>query len=371
MIVCHEKVVRISLEGDEILLVQGERTQGVSKTLLNTKVDEPKVHGATPVAKSPYRLTPSELQELSEQLQMVAKQGELNKLTVKNHYSLPMIDDLFNQLRGACPFLKIDFWLGYHQLRVHEDAISKTAFQTRYRHFESTVMPFGLTNAPAVFIDLMNRVCKPYLGRFVIVLIDDILTYSKSKEEHEVHLKLVLELLRKEKLYAKFSKCEFWLEEVHFLGDMVNHNVFTWIWSSVKDKILAALSETSKSGVRGMILATQSEAFKQENVLAERLHGLDQQMEWVACSMGRDWESSLIGPELVLETTDNVLEFEVGNRVLLRVSPWKGVVRFGKKDKLALRSVWRMLICMCHLDEIKVDMTPRFVKEPVEIIDSE
>ncbi|GJR16335.1 putative reverse transcriptase domain-containing protein [Tanacetum coccineum] len=131
---------------------------------------------------------------------------ELNKLTVKNRYPLPRIDDLFDQLRGACPFLKIDFQLGYHQLRVHEDAIPKTAFRMRYRHFESTVMPFGLTNAPAVFMDLMNRVCKPYLGRFVIVFIDDILAYSKSKEEHEVYLKLVLESLRKEKLYAKFSK---------------------------------------------------------------------------------------------------------------------------------------------------------------------
>nr|GFD19690.1 putative reverse transcriptase domain-containing protein [Tanacetum cinerariifolium] len=98
----------------------------------------------------------------------------------------------------------------------------------RYKHFESTVMPFGLTNAPAVFMDLMNRVCKPYLDKFVIVFIDDILIYSKTKKEHEVHLKLVLESLRKEKLYAKFSKCEFWLEEVHFLGRVVNHNVFTW-----------------------------------------------------------------------------------------------------------------------------------------------
>ncbi|GKE12577.1 putative reverse transcriptase domain-containing protein [Tanacetum coccineum] len=140
---------------------------------------------------------------------------ELNKLIVKNRYPLLRIDDLFDQLRGACPFLKIDFWSGYHQLRVHEDAIPKTAFRTRYKHVESTVMPFGLTNAPM------------------------------SKEEHEVHLKLVLESLWKEKLYAKFSRKE-----------------------RVKSR-----------RVRGMILAAQSEAFKQENVLAERLHGLDQQME--------------------------------------------------------------------------------------------
>ncbi|GJY70084.1 putative reverse transcriptase domain-containing protein [Tanacetum coccineum] len=221
VVVCHEKVVRISLEDDEILRVHGECTQGVVKTLMNTKIDL--VHGATPVAKSPYRLTLSKMQELSEQLR-----EEMNKLTVKNRYPLPRIDDLFDQLLGACPFLKIDFRSGYHQLRVHEDTIPKTTFRTRYRHFESTVMPFWLTNSPTIFMDLMNRVCKPYLGRFVIVFIDDILAYSKSKEEHEVHLKLVLESLRKEKLYAKFSKCEFWLEEVHFLGHVVNHNIFTW-----------------------------------------------------------------------------------------------------------------------------------------------
>ncbi|GJT32096.1 putative reverse transcriptase domain-containing protein [Tanacetum coccineum] len=113
---------------------------------------------------------------------------------------------------------------GYHQLRVHEEDISKTAFRTCYGHFEFTVMPFGLTNAPTVFMDLMNRVCKPYLDKFVIVFIDDILIYSKSKEEHEIHLKLVLELLKKESLFAKFSKYEFWLQEVHFLGHVVNSN---------------------------------------------------------------------------------------------------------------------------------------------------
>ncbi|GJW05024.1 reverse transcriptase domain-containing protein [Tanacetum coccineum] len=149
---------------------------------------------------------------------------ELNKLTIKNRYPLPRIDDLFDQLQGARYFSKIDLRSGYHQLRVHDDDISKTAFRTRYGHFEFTVMPFGLTNAPAVFMDLMNRVCKPYLDKFVIVFIDDILIYSKTKEDHENHLRLMLDLLRKEKLYAKFSKCEFWLQEVHFLGHVVNHD---------------------------------------------------------------------------------------------------------------------------------------------------
>ncbi|GJX12670.1 putative reverse transcriptase domain-containing protein [Tanacetum coccineum] len=113
---------------------------------------------------------------------------------------------------------------GYHQLRVREEDIPKTAFRTRYGHFEFTVMPFGLTNAPAIFMDLMNRVCKPYLDKFIIVFIDDILIYSKSEEEHEVHLKTILDLLKKEKLYAKFSKCEFWLQEVQFLGHVVNRD---------------------------------------------------------------------------------------------------------------------------------------------------
>ncbi|GKE05331.1 putative reverse transcriptase domain-containing protein, partial [Tanacetum coccineum] len=284
IILCHEKVVEIPLEGSGILRVQGERTLGAAKALMNAKVDEPKlsdisivrdfvdvfpedlsrlppqrqvelrinlVPRGTPVAKSPYRLAPSEMQELSRQLQELQDKGfirpihspwgapvlffkkkdgsfcmcidykELNKLTVKNRYTLPRINDLFDQLQGSRYFSKIDLRSGYHQLRVHEDDIPKTAFRTRYGHFEFIVMPFGLTNAKAVFMDLMNRVCKLYLDKFVIVFIDDILIYSKSKEEHGVHLRLVL---RKEKLYAKFSKCEFWLQEVHFLGHVVNQS---------------------------------------------------------------------------------------------------------------------------------------------------
>ncbi|GJY28090.1 putative reverse transcriptase domain-containing protein [Tanacetum coccineum] len=139
---------------------------------------------------------------------------ELNKLTVKNRYPLPRIDDLFDQLQGSSIYSKIDLRSGYHQLRVRDQDIPKTAFRTRYGHYEFQVMPFGLTNAPAVFMDLMNRVCKPYLDKFVIVFIDDILIYSKDEREHEEHLKVILELLKKEKLYAKFSKCEFWIPKV-------------------------------------------------------------------------------------------------------------------------------------------------------------
>ncbi|GKA27312.1 putative reverse transcriptase domain-containing protein [Tanacetum coccineum] len=210
------------------------------------------VPGAAPVARAPYRLAPSEMEELSTQLQELSDKGfirpssspwgapvlfvkkkdgsfrmcidyrELNKLTVKNRYPLPRIDDLFDQLQGSSVYSKIDLRSGYHQLRVRDEDIPKTAFRTRYGHYEFQVMPFGLTNAPAVFMDLMNRVCRPYLDKFVIVFIDDILIYSKTKEEHDVHLRLILELLKKEELYAKFSKCDFWLSRVQFLGHVID-----------------------------------------------------------------------------------------------------------------------------------------------------
>ncbi|GKD46203.1 putative reverse transcriptase domain-containing protein [Tanacetum coccineum] len=125
---------------------------------------------------------------------------ELNKLTVKNRYPLPRIDDLFDQLQGSRVYSKIDLRSGYHQLRFHEEDILKTTFRTRYGHYEFQVMPFGLTNAPAIFMDLINRVCKPYPDRFVIVFIDDILIYSKSRKEHKEHLKLILKLLNEEEL---------------------------------------------------------------------------------------------------------------------------------------------------------------------------
>ncbi|KAL0539581.1 hypothetical protein IC582_023797 [Cucumis melo] len=147
---------------------------------------------------------------------------ELNKVTVKNRYPLPRIDDLFDQLQGATVFSKIDLRSGYHQLRIKDEDVPKTAFRSRYGHYEFIVMSFCLTNAPAVFMDLMNRVFREFLDTFVIVFIDDILIYSKTEAEHEEHLRIVLQTLRDNKLYAKFSKCEFWLKQVSFLGHVVS-----------------------------------------------------------------------------------------------------------------------------------------------------
>ena len=141
---------------------------------------------------------------------------------MKNKYPLPRIEDLFDQLKGAGVFLKIDLRFGYYQLRVKEVDVLKTTFRTRYCHYEFMVMPFGLTSALATFMDLMNRVFRPYVNQFVVVFIDAILVYSKDAQEHEQHLKIVLQKLREKKLYAKLSKCEFWLNEVSFLGHIVS-----------------------------------------------------------------------------------------------------------------------------------------------------
>ncbi|TYK29012.1 reverse transcriptase [Cucumis melo var. makuwa] len=210
--------------------------------------------GTAPISRAPYRMALAELKELKVQLQELLDKGfirpsvspwgapllfvkkkdgsmrlcidyrELNKVTVKNCYPLPRIDDLFDQLQGATVFSKIDLRSGYHQLRIRDSDIPKTAFRSRYGHYEFIVMSFGLTNAPvpAEFMDLMNRVFKDFLDSFVIVFIDDILIYSKTEAEHEEHLHQVLETLRANKLYAKFSKCEFWLKKVTFLGHVVS-----------------------------------------------------------------------------------------------------------------------------------------------------
>ena len=200
--------------------------------------------GTDPISVAPFRMALVELKELNLQLQELQGKGfirpstspwgapvlfvkkkdgmlrlcvdyrKLNRVTVKNKYPLPRIEDLFDQLNEACYFSKIDLRSGYHQLRVRDSDIPKTAFRTRYGHFEFVVMPFGLTNAPAAFMDLMNRIYCPYLDQFVVAFVDDILIYSKGRAEHEQHLQLTLQVLREHQLYAKLEKCDFWLQEI-------------------------------------------------------------------------------------------------------------------------------------------------------------
>ncbi|GJX57007.1 putative reverse transcriptase domain-containing protein, partial [Tanacetum coccineum] len=258
VIVYDEKIVRIPY-GNEILKIQGDRSDCGSNSRLNiisciktqkyiekgchvflVQISEKKREDKStekqlkdmpimrdfPEVTIPYRLAPSEMQELSTQLQELSNKAFIRPSSspwgALNRYPLPRIDDLFDQLQGSSVYSKIDLRSGYHQLRVREEDILKTVFKTRYGHYEFQVMPFGLTNTLAVFMDLMNRVCKPYLDKFMIVFIDDILIYSHSKEEHEEHLKQILELLRNEQLYAKFSMCEFWLPKVQFIGHMID-----------------------------------------------------------------------------------------------------------------------------------------------------
>jgi hypothetical protein len=208
--------------------------------------------GTAPISKRPYRMPPNELAELKIQLQDLLDKGyirpsaspwgcsalfvkkkddslrlcvdyrPLNAVTIKNKYPLPRIDILFDQLAGAKVFSKIDLRSGYHQIKIRPCDIPKTAFSTRYGLYEYLVMSFGLTNAPAYFMYLMNSVFMPELDKFVVVFIDDILIYSKTNEDHANHLRVVLQRLRDHHLYAKFSKCEFWLDSVKFLGHTIS-----------------------------------------------------------------------------------------------------------------------------------------------------
>jgi hypothetical protein len=210
--------------------------------------------GTAPISKRPYRMPPAELAELKKQLQELLDKGfirpstspwgcpalfvkkkdeslrlcvdyrPLNAVTIKNKYPLPRIDILFDQLVGAKVFSKIDLRSGYHQIKIRASDIPKTAFSTRYGLYEYLVMSFGLTNAPDYFMYLMNSVFMLELDKFVVVFIDDILVYFKNEAEHTKHLHTVLQRLRDHQLYAKLSKCEFWLKEIKFLGHTISQD---------------------------------------------------------------------------------------------------------------------------------------------------
>jgi hypothetical protein len=223
--------------------------------------------GTPPISKRPYRMPINELVELKKQIaklqakgfirsssspwgapvlfvekkdgtqQMCVDYRSLNEVTIKNKYPLPRIKDLFDQMKRPSVFSKIDLRSGYHQLKIQESDIPKTAFHTRYVLYEYTAMSFGLTNAPAYFMYLMNKVFMEYLDKFIVVFIDDILIFSKTMEEHEEHLRLVLEKLRSNHLYVKFSKCEFWLIEVAFLGHVISTGGVSVDPGKIKDVI--------------------------------------------------------------------------------------------------------------------------------------
>nr|GEY77520.1 retrotransposon protein, putative, Ty3-gypsy subclass [Tanacetum cinerariifolium] len=325
---------------------------------------------------------------------------ELNKLTVKNHYPLPRIDDLFDQLQG-CIYSKIDLRSSYHQLRVREEDIPKTAFRTRYSHYEFQVMYFDLTNAPAVFMDLMNRVCMPYLDKFVIIFIDDILIYLKNKQEHEEHLKFIEGFLKIAKSMTKLTQ-----KKVMFDWGDKQEAAFQLLKQKLCSAPILALPEgaedfvayydVSHKGLGAVLMQREkTEAKKLENLKKEDVGGMlienskdpekfrIEKLEPRSDKMYQDlkqlywWpnlkvdiatyaevrDAQLTGPKIIQETTEKVvqikqrlqaardrqksyadvrckpLEFQVGDKVMLKVSPWKGVVRFGKQGKLNPRYI--------------------------------
>nr|GEU89999.1 putative reverse transcriptase domain-containing protein [Tanacetum cinerariifolium] len=332
-------IICIPLLNGEILKIQGERPKKDPKSLLCIKADDKNLNdiliirdfhkvfpddltglppvrakefridlilGALPVLKSPYHLAPSEMLELSNQLKELQEKGfirpshsswgvhvlffkkkhsalrmcidyrELNKLTIKNRYPLPRTDDLFDQLQGASCFSKICLRSGYHQLRFQEEDILKTSFKTRYGHFNFTVMPFVLTNAPAVFMDLMNHVCKPYLDKFVIVFIDDILIYSNLEEENELHLKTILDLLKKgDKQKVAFRILKEKLCNALVLALLDGPNEFMVYCDASNQGFGCVLMQRHKSGLKAKILKTRGEASKDLSAPTEWLIGLE------------------------------------------------------------------------------------------------
>ncbi|GJT72892.1 putative reverse transcriptase domain-containing protein [Tanacetum coccineum] len=508
VIVCGEKVVRIPY-GKKMLIVESDKE---NKSKEKRMEDAPIIRDLTEVFPEelpglpPPRQEPSKMKELSVQLQELLEKAfihpssspwgapvlfvkkkygsfrmcidyrELNKLTVKNCYPLSRIDDLFDQLQGSSVYSTIDLRSGYHQLRIKEEDIPITAFKTRYGHFEFQVLPFGLTNAPAMFMDLMNRVCKPYLDKFVKVFIDDILVYSKDEEEHEKHLKIILELLKKKRLYAKFSKCDFWPDLVQFLGHVIDRSgvyvdpgkiesIKSWDAPTTPTEVSApilALPEGTGDFVvycDALLKGYGTMLMQREKVIAYASRQLkvheknytthDLELGAIVFAL-RLWRHYLYGTKCVYHPgKENVvadalsqkerdkplrvralmmtvhndlpnrqksyvdkrakpLEFEVGDMVLLKVSPWKGAMYFGKRRKLSPRYIGPFKIlarvvlvaytlefpeelkgihstfhvsnlkkCLAEgdivvpMEEIQLDDKLHMIKEPVEVVDRE
>nr|GEV04748.1 putative reverse transcriptase domain-containing protein [Tanacetum cinerariifolium] len=377
--------------------------------------------GAAPVARAPYRLAPSVMKEFLEQLQELSDKGFIRPM--KNRYPLPRIDDLFDQLQESNIYSKIDLRSGYHQLRVREQDIPKTAFRTRYGHYEFQVTPFGLTNAPAIFMDLMNRVCKPYLDKFVIVLIDDILIYSKDEKEHEEHLKAILELLKEEKLYAKFSKCEFWIPKVQFLSHVIDsrgihvdpakiESIKDWASpktsTEIRQALILALPEGSKDFVvycdashkgLGVVLIQREKVALYEALYCQKCRS--------PVSRAEVGVAQLTGLEMIQGTTEKIIlvkqmiqaaqdqqksyvnrkqkpmELKVGDRVMLKVLAKVRNIAYRLELPRELSTVHHTFhvsnLKKCYADEllamplkgVHIDDMLQFVEEPVEIMERE
>ncbi|GJW19781.1 putative reverse transcriptase domain-containing protein [Tanacetum coccineum] len=326
------------------------------------------IPGAAPIARTPYRLAPSEMQELSNQLQELTDRG-------------------------------------YHQLRVREEDIPKTAFRTRYGHYEFQVMPFGLTNAPAVFMDLMNRVCKPYLDKFVIMFIDDILIYSRNEEEHASHLRIILELLQKDKLYAKFSKCDFWIHIVQFLGHLIDNqglqldiSHYTHIRAAV---VFSLLNNMETLSIRYKVYSILDHKSLQ-HILRQKELNMRQNTPSPVC-WAEVGDVQLTGPEIIHETIEKIvqirqrlqaardrqrsytnvrrkpLEFQVGDHVMLKVSPRKVAYKLELPEDLNnvhntfhFSNIKKCLSdesLIIPMKELQLNNKLNFVEEPVEIMD--
>ncbi|GJU66028.1 putative reverse transcriptase domain-containing protein [Tanacetum coccineum] len=418
-------------------MIIGERPDEKARLLMSAKASDKiqeeivvieLILGATPVAKSSYRLAPSELEEFPGQLKELQDKGfirpssspwgapvlfvmkkdgsfrmcidyrELNKLTVKNRYPLLRIDDLFDHLQGSQFFSKIDLRSGYNQLRVHEDDIPKTAFRTRYGHFKFTIMPFGLTNAPAIFMDLMNRVCRSYLDKFVMSFVSD------------EGLNLLLRLQRGEHVKAKTSKSSGLLPHLNSHMEIGRDMLVDFV-TKVLQVLVVGMTVSSSATLLTEIDARHGVpilsiiSYRDKSFHIEELEEVgDVHLPLVEFSYNNIW----FREEKLCDKEEKPSKYSVGDYVLLKVSPWKGVVRFGKKGKLAPRFVGTFEIvekvgpvayrldlpeelsgvhdtfhvsnlkkCLDNptlqvpLDDIRVDAKLNFVEELVEILERE
>ncbi|GJW04535.1 putative reverse transcriptase domain-containing protein [Tanacetum coccineum] len=320
------------------------------------------VLGAAPVARSPYSSSlwgapVFFVKKKDGSFRMCIDYRELNKLTVKKLYPLLRIDDLFDQLQGSSVYSKIDLRSGYHQLRVREEDTPKTAFKTRYGPFEFQVMSFGLTNAPMVFMDLMNLVCKSYLDKFVIVFIEYILIYSRTEEEHEEHLKVILELLKKEELYAKFSKREFWIQ--------MKEKVIAYASRQLKIYEKNYTTRDLELGTVVLLLRFGDTTCMEQGVPCTQTYHLEKANVVTDALSRKEWAKPLRVRALVMTIHTNL-----PSQILdAQIEAFKE--ENIKNEALSPTRCLSSETLVIPLEETRVDDKLHFVKEPMEIMDEE